>query len=215
MRSCRCIVDGAPPASECAAQSSSVAERLQPSSSMASSDEGQMAYPDPLANNNSRQQQNWARQQQQQSDQHPHRRKQQQQQRHGHSPGSEGADGCRQWVSKPAWLENGYIYPRRYAAMPTDYGWKKKKADLNNKLEIYQKVFRNAGRLNGIWQLNYWPTTGTTCTWMVGNKKQMFRRRLTDEQFRALLDDTRIHTGKGYQTKRNKAYKQFNRPEHW
>jgi hypothetical protein len=79
---------------------------------------------------------------------------------------------------------------------PEDYGWTCLGANQQSRVVFYEK---NGDRMD------YYPTTGTVKT-MVDHpnqgRTQMFRRNLSNSQFKQVCLNPRSHTGHGYQTKK-------------
>ncbi|KAJ3110938.1 hypothetical protein HDU96_006134 [Phlyctochytrium bullatum] len=76
---------------------------------------------------------------------------------------------------------------------PRDHGWTYQGSNQQSRVDFYQR--------DGV-KMDYYPTTGTVKTSMdhpSQGKTQMFRRDLSESEFRSVLDNPRQHTGKGYQ----------------
>ncbi|KXZ51160.1 hypothetical protein GPECTOR_13g647 [Gonium pectorale] len=80
---------------------------------------------------------------------------------------------------------------------PAQQGWTYTGHNSNSRVAFYEN---DAGV-----KLDYYYTTGTTKTSMDHPKRgstQLFRRDLSEREYNAVLDNPRVHTGKGYYTKR-------------
>lgn len=83
---------------------------------------------------------------------------------------------------------------------PQDYGWSFKGSNERSKVEYYER--------DGV-KMDYYPSTGTTKTSMhhpsQGNT-QMFRRGLSEGEFKEVCENPRQHTDVGYQRKGQGGY---------
>eukprot|EP00803_Ostreobium_quekettii_P005961 evm.model.scf_477.3 EVM.evm.TU.scf_477.3 scf_477:30420-30931(+) len=87
-----------------------------------------------------------------------------------------------------------------HKANPQDYGWTHTGSNQQSRVEFYQK---------GDVKMDYYPTTGTTKTSMnhpTQGNTQMFRRGLTESEFRNVCENPRQHTDVGYQRKGSGGY---------